>query len=67
MLAKLMPLEIHADVNLGVSLVKCLRKIEEREAMYEGRVSNFCRTEVNNGRNSCLLMVDTTIKSLEPK
>ena len=32
MLARLMPREIHADVNAGTSLVECLREIEEREA-----------------------------------
>ena len=32
MLARLMPREIHADVNAGTSLVECLRKMEERRA-----------------------------------
>jgi hypothetical protein len=32
MLARLMPREIHADVNAGTSIVECLREIEEREA-----------------------------------
>ena len=32
MLARLMPREIHADVNTGTSLVECLREIEEWEA-----------------------------------
>ena len=32
MLAWLMPREIHANVNTGVSLVECLREIDEREA-----------------------------------
>jgi hypothetical protein len=32
MLTRLMPREIHADVNAGYSLMECLRKIEEREA-----------------------------------
>jgi hypothetical protein len=31
----LMPREIHADVNTGVSLVECLREIDEREANHE--------------------------------
>ena len=31
-LARLMPREIHADVNAGFTLVECLREIEEREA-----------------------------------
>ena len=31
-LARLMPREIHANVNTGVSLVECLREIDEREA-----------------------------------
>jgi len=35
MLAKLMPREIHADVNAGTSLVECLREIEERRAKHE--------------------------------
>tara|TARA_Y100001936_G_scaffold29354_1_gene27527 strand:+ start:1576 stop:1686 length:111 start_codon:yes stop_codon:yes gene_type:complete len=35
MLARLMPREIHADVNAGYSLVECLREIEEREAKAE--------------------------------
>ena len=30
-----MPREIHADVNTGVSLVECLREIDEREANHE--------------------------------
>ena len=34
-LARLMPREIHADVNTGVSLVECLREIDEREAKHE--------------------------------
>ena len=32
MLARLMPREIKADVNTGVSLIECLREIDEREA-----------------------------------
>jgi len=32
MLARLMPREIHADVNAGYSLVEYLREMEEREA-----------------------------------
>ena len=32
MLARLMPTEIKADVNTGVSLIECLREIDEREA-----------------------------------
>ena len=35
MLARLMPREIHADVNAGTSLVECLREIEERRAKHE--------------------------------
>ena len=31
-LARLMPREIHADVNAGYSLVEGLREIDEREA-----------------------------------
>jgi len=31
MLARLMPREIHADVNAGTSLVELLQEIEERE------------------------------------
>ena len=34
MLARLMPREIHANVNTGVSLVECLREIHEREAKH---------------------------------
>ena len=34
-LARLMPREIHADVNAGFTLVECLREIEERRAKYE--------------------------------
>jgi hypothetical protein len=29
MLARLMPREIHADVNAGYSLVECLREMKE--------------------------------------
>ena len=32
MLARIMPREIHANVNTGVSLVECLRELDEREA-----------------------------------
>ena len=32
MLARLMPREIHADVNAGTSLVELLKEIDEREA-----------------------------------
>ena len=35
MLARLMPRDIHVDVNVGTSLVECLRKIEERMAKHE--------------------------------
>ena len=35
MLARLMPREIHTDVNAGYSLVECLREIEERRAKHE--------------------------------
>ena len=35
MLARLMPREIHADVNAGYSLVECLREIEVRRAKHE--------------------------------
>ena len=34
-LARLMPREIHADVNAGSTLVECLRKIKERRAKHE--------------------------------
>ena len=34
-LARLMPREIHADVNTGVSLVECNREIDEREAKHD--------------------------------
>ena len=37
MLARLMPREIHANVNAGISLVECLREIEEREAKHVTR------------------------------
>ena len=32
MLARLIPKEIHADVNAGFTLVECNREIDEREA-----------------------------------
>jgi hypothetical protein len=32
MLARLMPRGIHADVNVGFTLVECTREIDEREA-----------------------------------
>tara|TARA_A100001037_G_scaffold234430_1_gene213194 strand:- start:187 stop:417 length:231 start_codon:yes stop_codon:yes gene_type:complete len=35
MLARLMPREIHADVNAGYSLVELLQEIDEREAKHE--------------------------------
>ena len=35
MLARLMPREIHADVNAEYSLVECLREMEERRAKHE--------------------------------
>ncbi len=35
MLARLMPREIHADVNAGYSLVECLREMEEKRAKHE--------------------------------
>ena len=35
MLARIMPREIHANVNAGVSLVESLREIDEREAKHE--------------------------------
>ena len=34
-LARIVPREIHADVNTGVSLVECLHEIDEREAKHE--------------------------------
>ena len=34
MLARLMPREIHADVNAGYSLIECLREMEERRARW---------------------------------
>ena len=33
-LARIVPREIHADVNTGVSLVECLHEIDEREAKH---------------------------------
>jgi hypothetical protein len=36
MLARLMPREIHAVMNAGISLVECLGEIEERKAKHEG-------------------------------
>ena len=33
---RLMPREIHADVNAGYSLVECLREMEERRAKIGG-------------------------------
>jgi hypothetical protein len=35
MLERLMPREIHVDVNVGVSLVECNREIDEREAQHK--------------------------------
>jgi hypothetical protein len=35
MVAKLLPREVHADVNAGYSLVECLREMEERRAKHE--------------------------------
>ena len=35
MLARLMPREIHADVNAGTSLVELLQEIDEREAKHK--------------------------------
>ena len=40
MLARLMPREVHANVNTGVSLFDCLREIDEREAKAK-RVMTF--------------------------
>ena len=37
MLARIMPGEIHADVNAGFTLVKCNREIDEREAKAKER------------------------------
>ena len=37
MLARLMPREIHADVNAGYSLVELLQEIDEREAQAKDR------------------------------
>ena len=34
-LARLMPREIHADVNAGFTLVECLRELDERRAKHE--------------------------------
>jgi len=34
MLARIMPREIHADVNAGLTLVECNREIDEREARH---------------------------------
>ena len=36
-LARLMPREIHADVNAGYSLVECNQEIDEREAQAKER------------------------------
>ena len=36
MLAKMLPREVHADVNAGYSLVECLREMEKRRL---GKVS----------------------------
>ena len=35
LLARLMPREIHADVNAGTSLVELLQEIDEREVKHE--------------------------------
>jgi hypothetical protein len=35
MLARIMPREIHADVNAGFTLVECLREIDEGTAKHE--------------------------------
>jgi hypothetical protein len=35
MLARLMPREVHTDVNAGTRLVEYLREIEERRAKHE--------------------------------
>ena len=35
MLARLMPREIHADVNAGYSLVELLQEIDDRRAKHE--------------------------------
>ena len=35
MLAGLMPREVHTNVNTGVSIVECLRKLDEREAKHD--------------------------------
>jgi len=37
MLARIMPKEIHADVNAGFTLVECNREIDEREAQAKDR------------------------------
>jgi len=39
MLARLMPREIHADVNAGYSLVELLQEIDEREVIILPKVS----------------------------
>jgi hypothetical protein len=35
MMARLIPIEIHADMNAGISLVELLQEIDKREAEYE--------------------------------
>ena len=35
MLAGLMPREVHANVNTGVSIVECLRELDAREAKHD--------------------------------
>jgi hypothetical protein len=37
MLARIMPNEIHADLNAGFTLVECNREIDEREAQAKER------------------------------
>ena len=34
-LAVLMPREVHANVNMVVSIVECLRELDEREAKHD--------------------------------
>ena len=41
MLARIMPKEIHADVNAGFTLVECNREIDEREAQAKGVLTAY--------------------------
>ena len=41
MLERIMPREIHADVNAGFTLVECNREIDEREAKAAKRQTGY--------------------------